>query len=228
LEENLACSKHLGPIRRLVIGSHNVKKRLELVRLLEPLGIEVLTLADFPNALIVPEEGSTFAENAALKASRQAAHLGQWVVADDSGLCVDALGGQPGVQSAYLAGPHATDEQNNQRLLELLRDVPDEKRTAYYVCHIALADPSGAIRLTCEDICRGRITRQPRGTAGFGYDPLFEIVEYHRTFGELGEPAKSLLSHRGRAIRRFARMLEHLIVTQELAQQDRTSPCHAS
>ncbi|GIW94449.1 MAG: non-canonical purine NTP pyrophosphatase [Pirellulaceae bacterium] len=206
-------------IERIVVGSRNEKKKDELLRLVQPLGIKVLSLDDCPNALVVIEDGTTFAENAAKKASQQARHLGEWVLADDSGLCVDALGGAPGVLSAYYAGPNATDEQNNERLLEALRDVPDEKRTAHYVCHLALADPSGAVRLSCEETCSGRITRQPRGSHGFGYDPLFEIPEYRRTFGELGEPAKSVLSHRGRAMRTLLRQLRHLLAEEGHGEQ---------
>jgi XTP/dITP diphosphohydrolase len=202
----------------VVIGSHNQKKKQELMALLGTLPIEVRTLADYPQALRVEEVGQSFAENAALKASCQAVHLGEWVVADDSGLCVDALGGEPGVHSAYFAGPLATDEENNDLLLERLADVPDEQRSAFYVCHIALADPTGAVRLTCEERCYGRITRVRRGSAGFGYDPLFEIVEYRKTFGELGEPAKSLLSHRGRAVRQFVRKLRRLAMIDALRQ----------
>ncbi len=207
-------------IHRIVVGSHNVKKKEELMRLLVPLGIEICSLSDFPHALKVPESGSTFAENAARKASQQARHLKEWVLADDSGLCVDALGGAPGVASAVYAGPQATDEQNNQRLLEALAEVPDAQRTAHYVCHLALADPTGTIRLTCEETCCGRITRQPRGSHGFGYDPLFELPEYRRTFGELGEPAKSVLSHRGRAMRVLLRQLPRLLTELSQTQSD--------
>ena len=131
------------------------------------------------------EDGDTFAANAALKATQQARHLGQWVLADDSGLMVDALDGAPGVLSARYSGPGATDAGNNQKLLEALRDVPREKRSAQFVCHICLADPSGAIRGESAASCRGRILFAPSGGGGFGYDPLFEIVEYHRSFGEL-------------------------------------------
>jgi XTP/dITP diphosphohydrolase len=192
----------------LVIGTHNGKKGLELAELLAPRGFRVSTLADFPIVIEVVEDGDTFAANAALKASQQARHLGRWVLADDSGLAVDALGGRPGVYSARFAGPDATDDDNNRDLLAQLGDTPLEKRTAHYVCHVAVADPSGAIRATTEDICRGRIRFQPAGTNGFGYDPLFEIIEYHRTFGELGPTVKQVLSHRSRALRAILPQLE--------------------
>jgi XTP/dITP diphosphohydrolase len=123
------------------------------------------------------------------------------VLADDSGLSVDALDGAPGVYSARFAGTKASDEDNNRELLKRLGDRPLEKRTAHYVAHVTVADPTGAIRAESHDICRGRIRFEPAGTNGFGYDPLFEIVEYHRTFGELGPTVKRVLSHRSRALR---------------------------
>jgi XTP/dITP diphosphohydrolase len=183
----------------LVLGTANRKKGLELAELLAPVGIPLRTLADFPDAISVSEEGDTFAANAALKAVEQARHLGCWVLAEDSGLMVDALGGVPGVLSARYSGPEATDESNNRRLLEQLGDTPVEERTARFVCHMTLSDPSGAIRAESEARCRGRILFAPRGTHGFGYDPLFEIVEYHRPFAELGPRVKACLSHRARA-----------------------------
>ena len=174
---------------------------MELTELLAPLGFSVLTLDDVPGAIEVVEDGDTFAANAALKATQQAKHLKQWVLADDSGLEVDALNGAPGVYSARFAGPNATDADNNAKLLTDLGNTPLEKRTARYVCHVTIADPSGAIRAESEDICRGRILFEQAGRNGFGYDPLFEVVEYHRTFGELGPHVKRALSHRSRALR---------------------------
>jgi XTP/dITP diphosphohydrolase len=191
----------LDPRPSLVIGTHNRKKGAELAELLAPWGFDILTLDDVPDAIEVVEDGDSFAANAALKASRQAVHLGRWVLADDSGLKVDALGGAPGIYSARFAGPSASDDDNNGRLLTDLGQTPLEKRTAQYVCHVAVADPAGAIRATSEDVCRGRIRFEPAGTNGFGYDPLFEVIEYHRTFGELGPRVKQALSHRSRALR---------------------------
>lgn len=195
----------------LVIGSANRKKGLEMAELVAPLGLKVLTLADFPPAAEVAETGDTFAANAALKATEHARRLGQWVLADDSGLCVDALGGRPGVYSARYAGPSATDEDNNNRLLEELSETPLDRRTAHYVCHATLADPTGAIRAEAEDYCRGRILFDREGVGGFGYDPLFEIIEYHRTFGELSPEVKACLSHRARAIRRLLPTIQNLV-----------------
>ena len=189
--------------RILVLGTHNRKKGIELVDLLTPYGFELRTLNDFDNPLEVAESGDSFEANAILKARQQALHLGRWVVGEDSGLAVDALGGAPGIFSARYAGDHGDDNLNNHKLLDELKSTPNEKRTAHYVCHAALSDPQGNIRAQCEDYCHGRIRTEPFGDSGFGYDPLFEIVEYHRTFGQLGDTTKSVLSHRSRALRRF-------------------------
>jgi XTP/dITP diphosphohydrolase len=161
------------------------------------------TLADFPAAIEVAETGTTFAENARLKATVQARHLQHWVLGEDSGLSVDALQGAPGVYSARFSDPGATDERNNALLLEKLAAVPLEKRGAHYTCYAALSDPNGNIQAESEGICRGRILTQPAGSGGFGYDPLFEVVECHRTFGELAPAVKAVLSHRSRAIRQL-------------------------
>jgi XTP/dITP diphosphohydrolase len=189
----------------LVLGTRNRKKGEELVQLLCPLAIRIATLADFPAAIEVEETGTSFAENAALKATLQARHLNHWVLGEDSGLSVEALGGAPGVMSARWSGPKATDASNNARLLAELGDRPPEQRGAYYTCHVCLSDPVGEIVIRAEDYCHGRIRFKAAGDAGFGYDPLFEIVEYHRTFGELGQAVKSCLSHRARAMRKLVR-----------------------
>ena len=189
---------------QLVIGTGNLKKGMELAALFAPVGLPMQTLADLSESVPeVEETGATFAENAALKASGFAAATDRWVVADDSGLSVDALGEAPGVYSARYAGPGASDEENNRKLLAELATVPAERRGARFICHMALSDPSGAIRAESGAHCRGRILFVPRGSGGFGYDPLFEIVEYHRSFAELGPLAKSRLSHRGRAALRL-------------------------
>jgi XTP/dITP diphosphohydrolase len=199
------------PLPVIVLGTRNRKKGQELAELLAPLGIAFATLADFPNAIEVEETGTTFTDNARLKAVEQARHLQQWVLGEDSGLSVDALGGRPGVYSARYSGDAATDESNNAKLLEELSAVPLDKRTAFYTCHMSLSDPTGNIVLEAEDYCRGRIRFEASGGGGFGYDPLFEVVEYHRTFGELAPVVKACLSHRSRALRKFAAELEMLI-----------------
>lgn len=194
----------------IVLGTRNHKKRLELEDLLAPLGIGLQTLDEYPQSIDVDETGSTFGENAALKATEQAQLIDRWVLAEDSGICVDALKGAPGIFSKRFSGAQGTDESNNQLLLEKLADVPPQKRNAHYVCHMALADPGGTIRLRSEAICRGRIRTEPAGTGGFGYDPLFEIRECHRTFGELGPAIKRVISHRARAMQRFVWLLQGL------------------
>jgi XTP/dITP diphosphohydrolase len=192
----------------LILGTANRKKGLELAELFRPVGVELRTLGDFPGDFQVAEDGETFEANARLKAIGYARHLGQWVLADDSGLLVDALGGRPGVLSARFSGPGATDQSNNRLLLDQLAALPLERRTARFVCHIAVADPAGQIHAESEAACRGRILFAPQGQGGFGYDPLFEIVEYHRSFAEFGLLVKSYLSHRARAA---CRIVPHLI-----------------
>ncbi len=191
----------------VVLGTHNAKKAVELRELLAPHGIELRTLADFPAAIDVVEDGNSFAANATLKATQQARHLQAWVIGEDSGLCVDALNGAPGIYSARYSGPQATDPSNNHYLLEQLQGVPAEQRGAHYVCHLTLSDPRGRVQADAEAICRGRIRGTPAGSNGFGYDPLFEILELHQTFGQLGPAVKAVLSHRARAIRRFLPLL---------------------
>lgn len=197
--------------RVLVLGTRNRKKLGELVELLGPQGLALKTLADFPASLEVEETGQTFGENARLKAVQQAQRLGQWVLGEDSGLSVDALNGEPGVRSARYSDPGATDERNNALLLERLRGVPLEQRGAFYTCHAILADPAGEVRAESVGTCRGRILTERLGTGGFGYDPLFEVIECHRTFGELTPAVKRVLSHRSRAMRQLIPQIAQLI-----------------
>ena len=194
----------------LVLGTHNVKKGRELAELLLPLSVRLKTLADFDDPLHVVEDGETFAANAALKATQQARHLGEWVLGEDSGLAVDALKGAPGVYSARYSGEGATDDSNNEKLLAELSDTPLEKRTAHYVCHMTLSDPKGEVVAESNGRCHGRIRFEPAGTGGFGYDPLFEVIEYHDTFGQLGSAVKAALSHRARAMRQMLPQLARL------------------
>jgi XTP/dITP diphosphohydrolase len=191
----------MSAARLLVIGTTNVAKGRELAELLAPHGFDVRTLKDFPPQADVEEDGDAFATNARKKASDYARRMGVWVLADDSGLEVAALGGRPGVYSARYAGEQATDAANNANLLAELGDLPAAKRGARYVCHVAVSDPTGEIRAESAAFCGGRIRTAPAGSGGFGYDPLFEVVEFHKTFGELGPRVKAALSHRGRAMR---------------------------
>jgi XTP/dITP diphosphohydrolase len=195
----------------LVLGTRNQGKVVELRELLAPLPLAIRSLADFPGSIAVEETGDSFAANAALKAAEQAKHLNAWVLGEDSGIAVDALNGAPGIFSARYAGLDATDEQNNARLLDELGDLPFERRTAHYVCQLALSDPQGAIRACCGATCIGRIRFEPTGSNGFGYDPLFEIVENHGTFGQLGRSVKAVLSHRARAVEKLIPLLRELV-----------------
>ncbi|MCS6850369.1 MAG: RdgB/HAM1 family non-canonical purine NTP pyrophosphatase [Gemmataceae bacterium] len=194
----------------LVLGTRNPKKRQEMVEILDGLGLEFADLSNWPDLPEVVEDGTTFEANARKKAVENAQRLRRWVLAEDSGLVVDALGGRPGVYSARFAGQHGDDAANNARLLAELADVPDEQRTAHYVCVAVLADPEGRVVATTEGRCHGRIIREYRGQGGFGYDPLFLVPEYHRTFGELSPRVKHALSHRARALERLRPTLRAL------------------
>ncbi len=194
---------------RLLVATGNAGKLREFRQMLEPLGFEVLGLGDLPDRPALPEDGDTFLENARAKAWPLARRLGIPVLADDSGLAVDALGGAPGVRSARFAGPGATDAQNNARLLAELRDVPDPGRTAAFVCALVLALPDLG-EVAAEGRVAGRILREPRGTGGFGYDPLFLVEGLGRTAAELEPEVKNRVSHRGRALRLLLPVLRAL------------------
>lgn len=184
----------------LILGTRNRKKRQEIVEILGDLPLTFGDLTEFANVPEVVEDGETFEANARKKASETAVAVQQWALAEDSGLVVPALGGQPGVHSARYAGEHGDDVANNARLLAELDKLPDEQRAAYYVCTAALADPRGQIHAVAEGRCHGRMIREQRGQGGFGYDPLFLVPEYHRTFGELSARVKHAISHRARAL----------------------------
>jgi len=197
----------------LVLASRNAKKAAEVDALLEPHGIGVKAVSEFGDLPEVIEDGDSFEENANKKASQTAKHIGQWTIGEDSGLCVDALKGAPGIYSARFSGENATDASNNQLLIEKLSDLPAAKRAAHYVCHIALSDPQGIIRLNVERRCNGVIIDEPHGENGFGYDPHFMIPEYNRTFGELSPVVKKCISHRAKAFYEFIPRLVHLLNT---------------
>lgn len=197
--------------RTLLLGTSNRKKIIELVHLLEPRGFRLRTPSDFEDVLEVDETGDTFIANAQLKAVAQAKHRQVWAIGEDSGLCVPALQGEPGIYSARYAGPGATDAHNNAKLLVNMADLPDHQRQAYYVSTMALSDPNGHIHIQAQGECWGRILREPRGDHGFGYDPLFEIAEYHLTFAEMGQGVKRAISHRARALRSFLTQLDCLV-----------------
>ncbi len=196
--------------RTIVLASRNKKKTREVSEILAPAGFTVIPVTDFPDVPEVEEDGQTFAENAAKKASEVAIQLNQWVIGEDSGLMVDALKGAPGIYSARYSGPGATDERNNEKLIADLASVPDDRRGAGYICSVALSNPQGEIRIICEGTCRGRILREASGDGGFGYDPYFLIPEYHQTFGQLSPVVKHRLSHRARAFARFIPLLVNI------------------
>lgn len=205
----------------LVVATRNPGKLREIRDVLGGLSISVVDLAAWKGLAEPVEDGETFAANARLKALYYARATGQWCLADDSGLAVDALGGSPGVRSARYAAdacaPGAAqgqiDHANNARLLEQLRGVPDEKRTARFICHLALADPDGLL-IEASGTVEGRIGHQMRGCNGFGYDPLFFLPELGCTTAELPPQEKNRISHRGAAVRRFARRLKQWLAAR--------------
>lgn len=197
----------------LVVGTHNPKKRKEMGELLQDLSIEVKDLTEWPDAPEVVEDGQTFEENARKKARELAQYLSHWVLAEDSGLVVPGLKGRPGIYSARYAGPECDDDANNGKLLAELAPLPDDRRAAYYICCAVLASPEGEVKETVEGRCHGIIVKELRGTGGFGYDPLFLIPEYHRTFGELSSRVKHALSHRSKALERIRPALRQWLNT---------------
>jgi len=188
---------------KILLATRNAKKLAELRRILP---VEVLSLDDVPRYGEVPETGLTFAENALLKAREGVRNTGLPTIADDSGLAVDALGGMPGVFSARWAGGHGDDLANLELLLAQIADVPDEHRGGAFVCAAALVLPDGAEHVT-EGEMRGRITRAPRGTGGFGYDPIFVADGLSLTNAELAPADKDAISHRGKAFRALAALI---------------------
>jgi XTP/dITP diphosphohydrolase len=207
----------------LFFGTGNPGKLAELLRLVEGLPIRVVTPAGLRRPLPeVVEDGATFAENAARKAAAYARHAGLIALADDSGLCVDALDGAPGVISARWSEAEAPgltgaarDLANNDRLLRALAGVPKDRRGAAYLAVLALAGPDGAILASVEGRCAGRIGRAPRGAGGFGYDPLFVPEGRALTMAELSGEEKDALSHRGAAFRALRPVLARLAALDE-------------
>jgi XTP/dITP diphosphohydrolase len=184
----------------LLIATRNRGKLNEFRQLLADLPVVLRSLSDFPQTTEVEETGSTFAENASIKALAYAAQTGMWALADDSGLAVDALGGAPGVYSARYAGDEASDRERMELLLSELARTGDDNRRARFVCAVAIAVPAGSIEHLSEGRCEGRIAQAPRGTGGFGYDPLFIPEGFEETFGELSSEIKGRISHRARAL----------------------------
>jgi XTP/dITP diphosphohydrolase len=197
---------------RLVLATRNPHKLAELSRILGDAGLAVglVGMAAFPDVPDVAETGTTFAENALLKAHAVAAGTGLASVADDSGLCVDVLGGSPGVFSARWSGRHGDDAANLDLLLAQLGDVPDDRRGAHFACAAVLALPDGGERVV-EGRLTGTLLRARRGTGGFGYDPIFLPDGEARTTAELAPDEKDAISHRGRAFRGLVPHLRELL-----------------
>ncbi|MEK9199040.1 XTP/dITP diphosphatase [Ureibacillus sp. 179-F W5.1 NHS] len=196
-------------MKQVVIATKNKGKAKDFEALFTPLGYEVVTMFEVAPDLEIEETGTTFEENAILKAETLARQLGKLVIADDSGLAVDALGGEPGVYSARYAGDH-DDEANIVKVLEKLKGVPDEKRTARFCCSLAIAGPN-MDTYTVFGTCEGVILHERRGTNGFGYDPIFFVPELDRAMAELTPEEKGAISHRGNAIRKLAAELPNLV-----------------
>ena len=189
---------------KFIIATHNKKKLAEMERILNPIGIEVSTA----QLQEVDETGTTFAENAYLKANAACKETGLPAIADDSGLAVDSLNGAPGIYSARYAGEHATDLQKMEKLLYELKDVPKEKRTARFVCSICCVFQNGDC-ITAEGTCEGTIAFELTGDGGFGYDPIFLVGE--QSFGQLSNEEKDRISHRGKALMLFYKKLQEYL-----------------
>lgn len=196
----------------LLIATSNMGKAKEISEALKDFDFEIKTLKDFPNITPPQETGNTFFENAYLKAKYYAEKTGLLSLADDSGLEVDILNGAPGIYSSRFAGENASDEENNKKLLELLKNVPLEKRKARFVCVIVVYHPSGKY-IKSEGIWEGLIGFEPRGSYGFGYDPIFLVPEYNykKTAAELPIEEKNKLSHRGKVLAKLKDILTEFL-----------------
>jgi XTP/dITP diphosphohydrolase len=184
----------------LVLATENRHKSEEIRAILQGgIQLELRTLADFPGVKLPPETGTTYRENAVQKALAVVHATGHWAMGDDSGLEVEALGGAPGLYSARFAGEGVTYADNRKKLLDALDNLPDEKRGAAFICTIAIASPKEEVDVV-EGICEGRISRSESGGGGFGYDPIFFIPAYNKTFAELPATEKNKISHRARAV----------------------------
>ncbi len=195
---------------KLLIATRNPDKREEIKELLGKLPLELKYVEDYPDLPEVKEDGKTFEENAMKKATTLAQLSGLLTLAEDSGLEVDALGGMPGVRSARFAGEKATYYENNKKLLMVMKNIPPERRNARFRCVVALASPERSLFLV-EGYCDGLISQEPRGEHGFGYDPVFYLPQYGKTFAELGPEVKNQISHRAQAFKKFLEKLQEFI-----------------
>ncbi len=202
-------------MRKLIIATRNKGKFKEIKDILEPINFELKSLVDFKDIPEVKEDRSTFKENAIKKAKEISRLTGILSISDDSGLEVEALGGKPGVYSSRFSGPDATDEKNIKKLIGALKDMPEEKRAARFVCQAVLADKDRILSITT-GICKGKIILEPRGNYGFGYDPVFAPEGYDKTFAELGPKVKNKISHRVKAFRKMKERILELAESKSL------------
>ncbi len=200
----------MGSGLELLVATKNKKKLEEIKEILKGLKLKIISLDDFQETPRIIENGKTFQENAVKKAVKIARFTKQLTMGEDSGLCVDALGGKPGVYSARFSGRDKSDEKNNLKLLEVLAGLPASKRKAYYCCAVALADENGLIGVV-EGKCNGLIGFEQKGAFGFGYDPLFVIPKYAKTFAQLGAAVKHKISHRYHALKEARKILKKYI-----------------
>ncbi len=199
-------------LSKIVLATGNQKKINEIKAILHDVPVEWHTLSEFAPIPEVDEDGKTFAENALKKARSAYQFTKIAALGDDSGLEIDALGGRPGLFSARYAGEHHNDKKNNARVLMELAGVPDKKRTARFRCVLALVGPDESgkyAEILFDGACEGLIIQEARGTGGFGYDPIFLVPEYGKTFAELEPEIKNKMSHRGRALEQFKRWMIH-------------------
>ena len=190
----------------VVIATRNSGKLREIQAILAPLGLKILSLRDFPRIPEIIEDGQTFEENAVKKAAAVSRQTGRMAIADDSGLAVDALQGRPGVFSSRYAGEKATDAERYQKLLKEMVEIPPEKRGAAFMCAMAVAAPDGKAE-TVVGQCRGEIALAPKGSHGFGYDPVFYLPERGKTMAELEPEVKNRISHRALALEKLKQLL---------------------
>lgn len=194
----------------LVVATKNKKKLKEIEELLEDFNLKILSLADFPRAPKIIEDGITFDQNAIKKAATIAMYTGKLTIGEDSGLEVKALKNKPGVYSSRYSGEGATDRKNNLKLLRELKNIPFKKRNARYRCSIAIADKHKLIAVV-NGSCNGLIGFHSKGSSGFGYDPLFIIPKYNKTFAQLGEKIKHTMSHRAKAIKKAKKVMARFL-----------------
>ena len=190
----------------LVVATKNTKKLKEIKEILKGLDLKITSLAAYPNSPRIVENGMSFQENAIKKAVKIAKFTGKLTLGEDSGLCVDALGGAPGIYSSRFSGREKSDDKNNQKLLKVMKGITPKYRKAHYVCAVALADKNGLIGVV-GGRCNGAIGFELKGTTGFGYDPLFIIPSRKKTFAQLGENFKHKVSHRFRALKKARKPL---------------------